>query len=110
MERNPEVKIDGWVYLTIFCISLLFLVISAHYHSEWPVLSPFFKELGVAGVIALILVFTIEKFTRQRHEKAANTLVEKINNNLFHAIYKRYIPEEVFSEVEKSLLKNRDFS
>jgi hypothetical protein len=62
-------------------------------------------ELGFAGLIAVILIFTIEAFNRERHQMSADSLLEKINGNLFRAIYKRYIPEKVFEEVEKCVMR-----
>jgi hypothetical protein len=61
-------------------------------------------ELGFAGVVSVILIFTIEKFSRERHKLAAETLLDRINQDLFRAIYKRYIPEAVFEEVEKCIM------
>ena len=67
---------------------------------------PFFvSELGIAVIIALIIIFTVERFSRNRHEEAAFELIKGINKNLFRAVYDRYIPDSVFKEVESCLLK-----
>lgn len=65
----------------------------------------FFKEIGFALVVAVCLVGTIERFTRERHEAAAEATMAEINKNLFYAVFKRYIPEKVFEEVEKSVME-----
>lgn len=67
------------------------------------------KELGFALIVALFLVGTIEKFTRERHEAAAEATMNEINKNLFYAIFKRYIPEKVFEEVEKAVMESNVF-
>ncbi|MDD5299429.1 MAG: hypothetical protein PHD65_02935 [Gallionella sp.] len=64
----------------------------------------FFTEVGIAGFVALALIATIERFTRDKHERAADSLIERIKTNLFHAIYRRHIPQEIFEEVEHCLL------
>lgn len=64
------------------------------------------KEVGFALVVSVVLIFTIERFTRERHQAAADELMETINKNLFYAIYKRYIPEKVFEEIEKSVMES----
>lgn len=92
------------VYLLVFLASALFIALSVIYHDDWKVLAPFLKEIGFAGLISLIVIFTVENFSRKRHEAAANNLVERINHDLFHAVYKRYIPDAVFTEVEKCLM------
>ena len=100
---------DGAVYGVVFLLSLVCLLLSVIFQSDWPVVAPFLKEMGFAGIISLIVIFTVERFSRKRHEIAADALVEKINHNLFHAIYNRYIPDAVFVEVEKCLMNSRVF-
>lgn len=106
-ENDADGVLALWVYLVVFLISALLLFFShVIEHKAW---SLFIQELGFAGIIALILIFTIEKFSRARHQRAADNLVREINENLFHAIYERYIPAEAFAEVEKTLLKAKVF-
>lgn len=91
-------------YIAIFVTGVLLIVVSKVI--EPGLLTIMLKELGFALIIAIILIFTVERVSRQKHEEAADRLVEKINKNLFNAIYKRYIPNEVFAEVEAALLKS----
>ncbi len=95
--------IAPWFYGVFFLISVACLGI---YKTGFlPELAGFlFKEVGFAGLVALALVFSIEKFSRKQHEEAAHQLMESINNNIFKAIYHRYIPPSVFQEVEDCLL------
>lgn len=97
------------VFIAVFLVSLVSILISLVFQADWPIAAPFFKEIGFAGIISLIVIFTVESFSRKRHEKAADALVEKINSDLFHAVYKRYIPEVVFAEVEKCLMHSGVF-
>lgn len=64
------------------------------------------KEIGMAMVIAICLVVTIERLSRAEHEEAAEKLIDNIAKDIFKAVYNRYIPKELFLEVEKCLLKS----
>lgn len=108
-DHNKDRVLEWWVYLVVGLVSLVLLLTSPLFAAEWPVFTHFLQEVGFAGIISLIVIFTIERFSRSRHERAAHALVEKMNNDLFHAIYKRYIPEEVFVEVEKCLMQSGVF-
>ena len=101
-----------WVYLVVLLTScLLFFVghLAGQHYGATHFSAIFLKELAFAGVIALILIVTIERFNRRRHELAADALVKRISDNLFHAIYERYVPPAVFKEVEKALLRANVF-
>ena len=104
MSENFLIKHYRVLYLLICLVSIILLVAS-HYWIPDNVFKMLAHELGVAGIVAVILVFTIETFTRERHRLAADDLLASINKNLFHAIYKRYIPEPVFEEVEKCVMR-----
>lgn len=91
-------------YIAILLLGVL--LIAASKIMEASLITIMLKELGFALIIAIILIFTVERVSRKNHEEAADRLVEKINKNLFNAIYKRYIPNEVFAEVEAALLKS----
>lgn len=91
-----------YVYITLFFVSLGLLTFS-HYLDKnlfWHLLT---LELGIAGIVAFILIFTIERLTKEERENATKKQIQSITKNLFHAIYGRYIPDSVFSEVERSL-------
>lgn len=112
MEKNhaPKssfVKEYKWYFLFILVLGIS-LILYGHESPEGMTAEKFLKliakDAGLALTIATILVFTVENITRERHEKAAELTVSLINENLFKAIYQRYIPATVFSEVEKCLL------
>lgn len=95
------------VILSLVAVLILVLyhnhVLTAWLMDPYPI---FLKELAFAVLIAITLIYTIEKANRASHERAADALIEKINIDLFHAIYKRAIPSAVFAEVEKCLLRS----
>lgn len=83
-------------------------------------LALFFKEIGFAGLVAVILNISIEAFNRRRHQKEKIDLISELNdhhkklkndlshsiaNDVFSTVYKRNIPEKMFHEVEYLLLK-----
>lgn len=89
-------------------------------HSIWFIL---LKEVGIAILIAVVLIMTIEKFSHKKKEidleeeteKNRLELIEKENQNkiflencttnVLQSVYKRYIPESTFVEVERCLLR-----
>lgn len=97
--------------ITSFALILIGIIIKLSYKADPSFFSDlsafFFGEFGVALFIAVFLVFTIEHFSRQRHEKAAKKLLYDVSDDLFHAVYHRYVPPLIFSEVEKCLLTSR---
>ena len=93
------------IYGLMFLVGVLLLIVAYNLIKE----GLFFylcKEVGFALIVAIFLVFTIEKFTREHHQAAADELMQKTHKNLFHAIYKRYIPEKIFEEIEKSVMES----
>lgn len=95
-------------YVLMLVVGVLLLIIAYQMVKDgfWYFI---FKELGFALIVAVFLVGTIERFSRERHEAAAQESVASINRNLFYAIFKRYIPEKVFEEVENSVMEANVF-
>lgn len=101
---------DNWYYILftlvgmlLICIYYIFKPTSGDPH----VILYAIKELGMAMLIAICLVISIEAVTRQRHHQAAQKWQEDAHQNIFKAIFNRYIPEAVFAEVEECLLRNK---
>lgn len=82
-------------------------------------LSVLFKEIGFAGIVAVILNISLEVFNRKRHAlqtketlkaignehaKVREELLENISKSIFQNVYKRNVPELIFSEIEEALL------
>lgn len=117
LKNDTDIEVAWLTYLLVFIASLFFLILSKQKFIEDALifgisgsnLAFLSKELGFAGIVSVILISTIERFSRRRHEKAATILAEKINKNLFYAIYKRYIPNEVFLEIERTVMKSGVF-
>lgn len=63
-------------------------------------------ELGVAIIIALLLILTIEHHTRKMQKKDSDLLNNRVNRNVFEAFLKRSIPEAVYDEVQDCMLNN----
>ena len=113
-QNNGDESLEKSVYIIVAVTSVLLVAIGLIVKFSWKApdniwasITPFFlSELGIAGIVALIIIFTIDRFTRVRHENAANDLIRRMNKDLFHAIYNRYIPTSVFGEVEECLLKS----
>ena len=108
MSDGSAFSINEWNSYFIYLIVLLAGVACLYFAPEltdahW---SHFVSEMGTAMVIAIIIVVTVERVTRKQHKLAADKLIHNINDNLFHAVYDRYIPDVVFAEVDKCLLQS----
>lgn len=98
----------------IFSLSVLMIVFSNYpFHGENLDLEKFIRhvvgEFGISGVIAIVIIFTIEKFNRDENRDENNgykeALINDIKNNFIYAVYKRYIPEELLNEVENCVFR-----
>lgn len=65
------------------------------------------KDIGSTLIAAVVVIFTVERFTRKTHKKSADKLIRKINQNLYKAIYLRQIPEVLLREVEASVFQTK---
>lgn len=97
---------EKFIYFVLTATSIILLIVSQILKPNHEFWGLFTLELGIAGVIALILIFTVEKITKEEREEAVKAQIEDISKNLFHAIYGRYIPDSVFTEVERSLFSS----
>ncbi|SCY30997.1 hypothetical protein [Nitrosospira sp. Nsp13] len=120
MEDSNDNKVESYLYVIIGLISAGCIFLSVYLHTVWEgktdddsffrhLFLLFIAELGVAGVVALVIIVTIEKFTRAKHQRAAKHQIDLIKTDLFHAIYGRHIPPTVFHEVERCLLSKNIF-
>ena len=107
-QPNTHKQRNALAYCLMFLVGVLLLIIAYNVTKDG-FLYFLFKEVGFALIVAVFLVGTIERFSRERHEAAAKESVLEINRNLFYAIFKRYIPEKVFEEVEKSVMESNVF-
>ncbi|MEK6279602.1 MAG: hypothetical protein AABN95_04540 [Acidobacteriota bacterium] len=68
----------------------------------------FFNEVGIAGLIACGLAFTIERFSTKEFAKHAQKLAaeerEAIKQDVFHAIFGHFVPKEIIGEMTSQIL------
>lgn len=115
LQKKPvsnEVHLEFSVYVITILISCILIITGiwlSYTYSKHELLlvskiiPVFISELGVAGLVAIILIATIEKFNAIRHKNHTQETIDLIQNNFFKAIFSRYIPEKVFGEVEECL-------
>lgn len=81
----------------------------------------FFKELGLAAMVAVMINFSIEAFNRKRHDREKRDLIETINSahtsqreeqikaineKIFQTVYERNIPSGLFKVIEEQVLRS----
>jgi len=66
----------------------------------------FADELGIAGIVALILALTIESLSHREFRKLAQEERDSIKRDVFHYVYGHWIPEEVRTEIDAQILKS----
>jgi len=67
------------------------------------------QSVGESGIVASVLMLTIELASRTAQKEAASALINNINQNLFRAVYKRNFSEGFISEIEDSIFKSNVF-
>ena len=104
---------DYWLYLLgslVFLGGGISIIQNYGNHSEYgtliKILGFLVSEIGIAGIVAIIIVLTIERYTRASHQRESQRLISTINRNIFYAVFQKYIPEEVFTEVKNALIKS----
>ena len=65
---------------------------------------PLSKEIGFAALIALLLSYTIEQYTRRVHEEERQEEKAELKRNVFEAVYGILAPEHVVDRIVKSTL------
>lgn len=84
-------------------------------HYGWELASHVANEVGVAGLIAMVLVFTIDRLTRkestelaehhqQKMKEIADENEKAIRNNVFQYVFGHAFPEAVVAEIKAQLL------
>ncbi len=104
---------DYWLYLLgslVFLGGGISIIQNYGNHQEHGTLIKIFgflvSEIGIAGIVAIIIVLTIERYTRASHQRESQRLINIINKNIFYAVFQKYIPEEVFAEVKSALINS----
>ena len=85
-----------WVNFVILLSSIMSIWFSSTFEDE-AIFKAIFKEVGMAGLVAFVLNFSIEFVNRKKHE----VFVEEIGNNLFKAVYGRNIDKNITTQLDK---------
>lgn len=99
-----------WYHLAIILLGIILVTVyllgKSNVKADEPVSIWFLlsKEIGMALMIAIIVVYAVELITRHKHEERAEQSINSIKQNIFQGVFSRYIPESVFKEVEDCLL------
>lgn len=98
------------VYLLMALVGLLLLGLVAYIEQKGTesIWLQLVREIGLALIVAVILIFSIERLTRERHIQEVNKWIGEVSNSVFKAVIARNTPRSVYLEVEKNLLY-RDF-
>jgi hypothetical protein len=76
------------------------------YFLDKDLVAGFLKELGFAGIIAVVVIFTVERSSKARQAEFVEELISKSNKSLFYAIFNRRLPDAIFKQVEKTILSS----
>jgi hypothetical protein len=91
-------------------IFLLFLYWVLHEYFEPTIKNSYFalicKEIGMAGLIALILNISIEFVNRKKHNEDKEELISLISKELFKAVYGRNIDKSIVTQLDNYLFSS----
>jgi hypothetical protein len=115
--RPAEAKITlaDWVQnhvIALLVLGALLIFIGAFISEakDWypnkSTIASFFKELGVAVIIAFSLAVTIEHWHRERAKKALNDQIETIKKDVFKAVYGTRIDPKLTDLINDNVLKS----
>ena len=68
------------------------------------IISLFFKEAGVALMIAAALGYTVESMTRKKQNEDFKVFQQEVSKDVLSAVFKKIIPDLIFKEVKRSVL------
>jgi hypothetical protein len=68
-------------------------------------IADFLPEISTALIVAVVLNLLVEPFNRHQHRKHAADIESKIKEGVLKAVFLRQIPERVFDEVDRELLR-----
>ena len=111
MSNNTRIKILTLKNSVTFLVSVIMIIAGVyanHIFKDYgfffyKVIPVFLSEIGIAGLIAMFLIYTIEKHNKDIERQELKEMTEAIHVNVLESIYKRYIPLRVFTEIDKCL-------
>src|SRR5690554_2566580 len=109
---NPEDKLFLFmVFLGGFISILVSKVIDYFWSSEvtWQIVTEtllvlFFKEAGVALMIASVLGYTVEARSKAKQKQEIDLFTQRVSENVLGAVFKKIIPDSIFDEVKRAVL------
>jgi hypothetical protein len=99
-----------WIGMTAgqHAANFALFVIAAFFISEPPVVPElarhFFKALGEAFVIALVVIYLVESRSHMRMEHTAVKMIQKIGRNIFGVVYGHELPAKFVDALEETAL------
>jgi len=96
-------------FFTIIVIMLLAGIICLMVCQTWlkdvPFWGHFLESIGEAGIIAVILVVTIESFTRKRFLEEITRTRAQITSDVFYAILGQTVSDKILTEIVDNVIK-----
>ncbi|MGH8556422.1 MAG: hypothetical protein ACRESZ_02955 [Methylococcales bacterium] len=94
------------MYIAWFALSLLFVTAGYCFEHEWqsPLLSHISTELGIAGMIAVMLALTIEHVSKKRDEQRLEADRRVIKNDVFEHVLGYRLPDGTFAAINDQIL------
>src|SRR5690606_17906276 len=90
-------------YAAIFLAGLCLIFAGNLYYEESKLIATFIIEIGIAFLVALIIILTIERHQREHQNEFMENSIATISSHLFNAAYKKFIPDEIFTEFVQCL-------
>lgn len=108
-KQKPIDGDSGLLIYTIIGIVGIFLIFIAHVKFLAEPWLGIINDIGSTLLAAVVVIFTVERLSRQSHRESSDKLIRDINSNLFKAIYRRQIPDSLIKEVEASIFQTKVF-
>lgn len=108
-ENNAHKEDRDWKaffhYILIAALSMILLVGDAKHWFEFlgEYASHLARELGFAGMVAVILIISLEQFSKARHSREVQKQIEGINRDLFFSLFKKKFTEPIIGELQNIL-------
>ena len=86
--------------------SLLLIIVGywVEHELHWKLRSHILTEIGIAGIVAIILAATIEYVSRKRDERRFKEEKDAIKNDVFEHVLGYRLPEGTFAELDEQIL------
>jgi hypothetical protein len=92
-------------YVVISLTAVILIFSGNHVYKSHHLIGTAIVEMGVALLIAVIVILTIERSQRKHQDSFIETYMQKISKQLFNAAYSKLIPDVVLNEFIECLSK-----